>query len=86
MLALNILHHFIKTEEAHAQLVDLLKRLDSRFIVFGAHDPGEPQMRTAYRNYSPEEFVAFLLGHTGLKKSARIGTTHDDRNIFLLSA
>ena len=85
VLALNIFHHFLKTEERYRALVALLGRLDMRVMFFQAHNPGEPQMRGAYRNYECGEFVRFISENSCLGKAMHIGTPPDGRPLYLLS-
>ena len=82
VLALNILHHFLKTESDHAKLVRLLRKLRFKEMYFEPHLPQEDQMAGAYRNYTPEEFVVFILENTGLQRSAIIGRDSDGRSIY----
>lgn len=82
VLALNVLHHFLKKKDSFENLIKLLKRLETKEIYFQAHDPNEPQMKGAYRNYNPEEFVDFILRHSCLYKSEMIGMTKDKRSIY----
>ena len=72
VLALNIFHHFIKTEQFHQKLVKLLNNLNTDVIIFESHDPKEEQMDNSYKNYSPEEFVQFIMKETGLTKHEEI--------------
>ncbi|MBN2295014.1 MAG: methyltransferase domain-containing protein [Pirellulales bacterium] len=84
VLALNIFHHFLKREEDHRALVDFLKRMDMSMMIFEPHDPSEPQMVGAYRNYEPDEFVQFVMKHSGLNHSKKIGECEDGRLIYKL--
>ena len=81
-LALAIFHHFIKTEEPHALLVELLRNLKTREMFFQPHLVGEDQMRNAYKNYPPEEFVMFIIRHSCLSKYELIGKVEDGRPIY----
>jgi hypothetical protein len=81
-LALAIFHHFIKTEEAHASLVELLSVLKTKEMYFQPHLADEGQMRKAYKNYAPEEFVLFIIRHSCLSKYELIGTVEDGRPIY----
>jgi hypothetical protein len=85
VLALNIFHHFLKTEEAFAQLRALLPRLDTDAIAFEPHIPTEPQMEGAYRNFSPSEFVAFVLEHSDLTQATQLDDAEDGRPVYLLT-
>ena len=89
VLALNIFHHLLKTEETYAGLLRLLALLDAKYMIFepyGFDRKDLVQMEDAYKTYSPQEFVDFILDNSGFSSSALIG--HDtilDRPIYLLS-
>jgi hypothetical protein len=85
VLALNVFHHFLKTEASFDELVGLLSRIDAETMVFEPHLPDDPQMRSAYRNFAPEEFVAFVLEHSGFTGSEHLGSAIDGRPLFHLS-
>lgn len=83
VLALNIFHHFIKTEEFYEKLVQLLNNLKTDVIIFEAHNPDEQQMEWSYKNYSPLEFVKFIMKETWLDKYEEIWIIESDwRQIF----
>jgi len=86
VLALNIFHHFIKTEEFHEKLVTLLGNLQMKMMIFESHDPSETQMHWAYKNYTPEEFISFIIKHTTLTKYEEIWTMSNDwRKLYCIS-
>jgi hypothetical protein len=84
VLALNIFHHFLKTQDDYDKLVDLLKNLQMDELFFESHMPDEPQMKGAYRNYSPDEFVKFIIGNSCVRKADLLGTMKDGRSLFRL--
>ncbi len=84
VLALNIFHHFLKTEDYYNNLTYLLKRINTNIIIFEPHLPNEPQMKNAYKNYDVNEFVDFILKYSPLNNSALIFTADDGRKIFKL--
>jgi len=90
VLALNIFHHFIKTEETYYRLIDLLKRLDMKVMFFQMAPPDSPQMRGAYRNFDCGEFVDFILENSNLNEAMTIGDAIDEgggrRPIYRLQA
>ena len=87
VLALNIFHHFIKTQELHETLRAFLRRLRASTIIFEPHRHDPPgQMRGAWRNYTPQEFCAFVAENTGLGDIRHIGDAEDGRPLFLLTA
>lgn len=85
VLALNIFHHFIKTENLQARLIEFLGRLNCKVIFFQSHSTQEGQMRGAYRNYDPEEFCDFIVAHSMLTSYEKIGQV-GARPVFKISA
>ena len=86
VLALNIFHHFIRTEETYYKLIDLLKRLDMKVMFFQPALPDTPVMKGAYLNFDCDEFVDFILENSNLNEAIYIGETHDKRPIYRLQA
>jgi 2-polyprenyl-3-methyl-5-hydroxy-6-metoxy-1,4-benzoquinol methylase len=84
VLALNVFHHFTKTEGTFLKLIELLKRLNVKFMFFQAELPDSPQMQGAYRNFIPNEFVQFILDNSSLNEAIYIGQTDDRRPIYRL--
>lgn len=86
VLALNIFHHFLKTETAFEELQGFLRRLQARFLFLGAHLPDDPQMAGAARNVPPTELVEWIRRVGGFASVEEVGHAADRRPIFLLSA
>lgn len=86
VLALNIFHHFLKTETAFEKLQELLHRLQARFLFLGAHLPDDPQMAGAEHNMPPAELVEWVRRVGGFASIGDVGRAADGRPIFLLSA
>ena len=84
VLALNIFHHFLKKKEDYDALIAFLQRIKIKMMIFEPHDPSEPQMETAYRNYEPELFVNFIKKHANFKYYNKIATARDGRSIYKL--
>lgn len=84
VLALNIFHHFLKTEKGYRGLLALLHRLDCELMFFQAHDPKERQMEGAYKNMDQDEFVAFVAKEGRFSKVEEIGAERI-RRIFKLT-
>ena len=84
VLALNILHHFIKTEENHNKLIHFLQNLNTDVLIFEPHLHNEPQMKNAYRNYDIDEFLKFISKYSGLSKNKQIYIADDGRKVFKL--
>ena len=83
VLAMNIFHHFLKKKELYFKLIELLKRLKMKELFLQTHRYNEAQMEGAYKNYSPEEVVDFVLEHSCLDKAKLIGE-EDGRPIYKL--
>ena len=84
VLALYVFHHFTKTAALHDRLVELLRSLNMRALVLGCHNQDQPAMSGAHRNYSPAQFVDFVLEHSCLTRARHIGTEDDRRELYLL--
>lgn len=86
VLALNIFHHLIKTEELHEALTTFLHRLKADRILFEPHRHDPPgQMEGAYRNYAPDEFARFVAEHAGMSTVTELGQAADGRTLFSIA-
>jgi len=83
-LALNIFHHFLKTKESYQKFIDLLENLRTEELFFEPHLTGEVQMKDAYRDYTPDEFVKFILQVSRLENAEFIGEAKDGRKLYKL--
>lgn len=83
VLALNIFHHFLKEKHLYFKLIELIKRLKMKELFFQTHKYDEAQMESAYKNYSPEEFVDFILENSCLDEAKLIGE-EEGRPIYKL--
>ena len=84
VLALAVFHHFTKKEKTYKQLIKFLRNLQMREMYFEPPDPEEPQMQTAFRNYSCEEFVQFIIKNSCLNHYKPIGSAEDGRELYKL--
>lgn len=84
VLALNIFHHFLKNEHLYYKLVNTLQSLDMNEMFFETHRQDEPQMKDAYINYNPIEFVEFIIKNSCLKKYDEIGD-YNGRKLYHLT-
>jgi hypothetical protein len=82
VLALNIFHHFLKNEIDYNKLIIFLKTLKVQELYFQPHNPTEPQMNNAYKNYSEKDFVNFILENSTLSHVEQIFKGEYGRNIF----
>jgi len=85
VLALNVFHHFLKTETEFIKLADLLRNLKTEQMFFEAHQYDDVQMKDAFVNYTQPEFVDFILQHASLNKSEVVYSAKNGRTIFKLS-
>lgn len=82
VLALSILHHFLKEESSYHQLAKMLNTLETKEMIFEPHCPAEPQMRGAFRNFDSDAFVKFILENSRLTRAEKIGVAKDGGEIF----
>ena len=85
VLALNIFHHFLKTEDKYNQLREFLPRLRAREMFLSCHNPSEGQMMRAYRNLSPDEFIEFVIDNSVFRKAELVGYTEAFRSLYRFS-
>ena len=84
VLALSVLHHFLKTRPDHALLETLLDELDCDEMFFEPHLTGERQMAGAYAQLTSEEFTEYVAARTGLAVVGRLGDTGNHRPVYHL--
>jgi len=82
ILAFSIFHHFIKDEKTYKELILFLKNLKGKEMFFEPHNPKEPQMRKAYRNFVDDEFADFIVKNSSFSKFEKIGTSEHGRNLY----
>lgn len=83
IIALNIFHHFIKTEEKYNKWIKMLNRIDCKVMFFQSHNTNETQMINSYKNFNPDEFVNVILDNSCLNKSEKI--LNINRPIYMLT-
>src|SRR3989304_147893 len=82
VIALNIFHHFLKNKTQFVQLKAMLKNMDTNELFFEPHLYEEEQMENSYVNFTPSQFVDFLLQNTSLTKSEVIYTAKNGRTVY----
>lgn len=82
IVAFNIFHHFIKTEELHTKLIELLGRMEYKEMFIQCHKQNESQMKDSYKNYSPEEFAEFIMKHSRNKSGYKYAGVSHGREIY----
>lgn len=85
VLALNIFHHFLKSEETFQKFEVFLAHLKCKEIYFEPHLYDESQMVDSYRNMQPNEFAEYIRLQTRLNKIELIGQAEDNRPIYKIS-
>ena len=85
VLALNIFHHFLKSEETYNKLISFLNILKVNEMYFEAHNPDEPQMKESYINYTDVEFVDFILSNSALNYAKRLACCNGGRVLYKLT-
>lgn len=83
VFALNIFHHFVRSEDTYNELRRLLRRLQTTYLFFQPALPDPPSIK-AYRRFDCDEFVSFIMANSDLNKAARIGETSDGRPLYRL--
>jgi hypothetical protein len=84
VLVLNIFHHFLKDESTFIDLQKLLRRLECKELFFETHNPSERQMQPAFKNFTPDEFVDFILLNSVLKHSELLEEVQGGRRLYRL--
>lgn len=84
VLALNILHHFLKSKAESVLLERLLVDLEAEEMFFEPHRAQEPQMEGAYSSLTPEEFTEFVAEKSGCTLVDALGHAGDGRMVYHL--
>jgi 2-polyprenyl-3-methyl-5-hydroxy-6-metoxy-1,4-benzoquinol methylase len=85
VLALAVLHDFVKTATGLEQLKNLLRALNAREMFFMPHSPHEPQMSRAHWNPGESEFLSFVLDNSSFSDAVLIGHEDDGRPLYRLT-
>ena len=86
VLALNIFHHFLEKKDTYLGLIQFLKRLKIKELIFEPHKLNEWGNRNLYKDYSPDEFVNFIIKNSCLDKAQFIGNAKDGRSLYKLTS
>lgn len=73
VVALNILHHFLKRPYEFNKLEKFLEKCKFKEMFVQFHEQGESQMIGSYKDFSPEEFSNFILEKTKKENCILIG-------------
>lgn len=85
ILALNVLHRYLKTADSYDRFVKFLKRLRTNVIFFAPHSLRDVQMQGAYRNYGNADFMRFIAKYTNLSHYECIGYIENGVPIYKLT-
>ena len=64
IVAFNIFHHFLKTEDLYNKLRNFLNSIKFKELFIQVHSINESQMKSAFLNLTPEEFINFIKTET----------------------
>jgi len=81
ILGLNIFHHFLKTEKYFRLFENFLIKLKVKEFFVQTHEYNDGQMNGSFINFSPIEFVEFIMKKTNLSNYKQIGL-ENNRDIF----
>jgi hypothetical protein len=84
VLALYILHRFLKVKASFEDLKLLLRSLDMNEMYFEPQPYDETRTKGAFVSFSPEEFVGFILENSCLNSYKMIGKYADESIIYKL--
>lgn len=84
VIALNIFHHFIKTEDGYDRLRQFMSRIQIGTMFFESHHPNDPQMQGVFFNPSQNEFVQLLKDWGSFGRVVPIFVAVDGRTLFKL--
>jgi 2-polyprenyl-3-methyl-5-hydroxy-6-metoxy-1,4-benzoquinol methylase len=82
ILALSTFHHFIKEEKIYKRFIKFLKNIKGSEMFFEPHNPDEPQMKGAFRNFSNDEFADFIVQNSSFANFERIGFSEYGRPLY----
>lgn len=84
VLALNIFHHFLRTESTYNALWDFIARLDAKVMFFETANKDEPVMRDAAINPDPDDFVDMILARSSFRHARQIAVVARGRRLYVL--
>lgn len=84
VFALNIFHHFLKTEDNYNKFIILLKNLKMKEMFFEPHDPNEKPFLNVYKNLNNEQFLILIINNTNLTKYKKILDCDENRYLYHL--
>jgi len=87
VIALNIFYHFLKTKDTYYKLIQLLNRIETKYLFFQSHLQSEhlKMKGFAYKTYDEDNFVDFVLSHSNLSNARLLGRDEDGRAVYMLT-
>ncbi len=82
MLALNIFHHFLKTEPLFIKLGEFLRRTSVKEMFFESSSGTERGLKGAFVDFTPDEFLQFVKDNAGLSNHNKLMTLDTGRVLF----
>ena len=82
VLALSIFHHFLDKEDTYLALIDFIKRLKVKELIFEPYLPEEFRGRDVYKFFTPEEFVNFIIKNSCCLQKAELIGCSEKRPIY----
>lgn len=84
VLAIDVFHHFLKTESLFAGFIRFLKSLKTKSLIFRHHIRQYPDTKHAFRHLKPSEFVNIISENTALKRSEVMAKGKDEGLLYFL--
>ncbi len=86
IVALNILHHFLRTEQSFAALKAMLARIEPGVMYVQTHNPDTiDRMDDYHAPMTVVQFLDFIVEHSAFNRYTEIYRESDGRPIFLFS-
>jgi len=82
VLALNVFHHLVGEKGNYERLIQFLKNLKCQGMFF---EPSQSPQENAYKSFSNEGFVDFVLENSSLTTCKLIGRAKENRSLYLLT-
>lgn len=86
VIALNIFHHFLRTEASFIRFKELLGRLPKGLLLLQTHNPGTvDHSQDFFADMNVQEFLQFIIDHSAYERSELIFVEEDGRPIYALT-
>jgi len=84
VLAIDVFHHFLKTEFLFAGFIRFLKSLKTKYLVFRHNIGQDMHTERAFKHFKPSEFVNIISENTALKRYEVIAKEKDEGPLYFL--